>query len=530
LEPAQPESAQNFSCPAFNLSTTKNISLTIPLTQIPAQETTYICHAFQVPNDTKYQIIGLTPFLNNSRFIHHMILFGCQSSSFNESEVNSTWQCSMSPVGCTSFIGLWSIGSPGECLSDQYGFPIGLGGFQYVVLQIHWNNPLKIADQYDASGIHLYYTSQLRPNDGQILMVGQNDLIIPPHEASFHASGKCTKNCSSLINPRTVYIPAAVMHMHYQGISGNIQLLRDGQPPFTFVNDPNYEFNLPIAFRFDQPMVFNAGDEILVNCVYQTLNKNTTTYWGESTSDEMCYGFITIYPAVPNFDQCTQFDNIDMCSLAPNLTQIDCDVTGLIQLLQNPLIYKCDTSCSGPCMQMFYSLYNTGCINDNTTVGQFIKQDFGYGTPGFDQFYELVEFCVSQEPAGNFSLSGNMTSPISGNGTTPIPGNMTTPTLIPAGNFSMSGNMTTPTLVPAGNFSMSGNMTLPISGNMTTPISENMTTPELEPTGNFSISGNMTFSNSTNRGAASVKCDVYLSFSLLIIATLTSLVMKCTAI
>jgi len=36
---------------------------------------------------------------------------------------------------CQSIIGMWSPGLEGNCIADDYGFPIGLRGFRYAILE-----------------------------------------------------------------------------------------------------------------------------------------------------------------------------------------------------------------------------------------------------------------------------------------------------------------------------------------------------------------------------------------------------------
>ena len=52
---------------------------------------------------------------------------------------------------CLDIIGLWSVGHPGTCYSDEFGFKVGLGGYKTVMIQVclqsllnHKKNP-KIA-------------------------------------------------------------------------------------------------------------------------------------------------------------------------------------------------------------------------------------------------------------------------------------------------------------------------------------------------------------------------------------------------
>jgi len=54
-----------------------NATLRFPMTPIPTKETTYICHRFNLPNDTVADIIAIEPVIDNARILHHMLLFAC---------------------------------------------------------------------------------------------------------------------------------------------------------------------------------------------------------------------------------------------------------------------------------------------------------------------------------------------------------------------------------------------------------------------------------------------------------------------
>ncbi len=89
----------------------------------------------------------------------------------------------MVPSTCSEFMVSWSIGQPGNDWMGEFGLPFGLGnkrtadisylmsnmfclGYgKYVAIQIHYNNPDKIAGLFDESGYSLTYTAQLRPYD-----------------------------------------------------------------------------------------------------------------------------------------------------------------------------------------------------------------------------------------------------------------------------------------------------------------------------------------------------------------------------
>ena len=49
--------------------------------------------------------------------------------------------------------------------------------------------------------------------------------------------------------------------------------------------------------RLDPPVEFFPGDEMKIHCTFTTATQSKTIYFGEATSDEMCFAFLLYYPA-----------------------------------------------------------------------------------------------------------------------------------------------------------------------------------------------------------------------------------------
>ena len=90
--------------------------------------------------------------------------------------------------------------------------------------QVRWYNPTERSDYNDNSGFGVYYTHQLRPNDGRVARVGQTYLDIPPglDEVNYRAScsGFCTQTMSS-----PVFITQALIQMNALGKLNTNRLL-----------------------------------------------------------------------------------------------------------------------------------------------------------------------------------------------------------------------------------------------------------------------------------------------------------------
>jgi len=369
-----------FSCPAFELDTTKKINLTFPATPVPAQETTYMCLGFKLPSDTSYHIIGMTPITKNAQVVHHAVLLGCDDDVIlSENELSTPKECGLVPPNCFQMIGTWAPGYGGICNADEFGFLMGPRGFQYAVLQIHYTNPTKASNLVDSSGMTLYYTSHLRPNDGMVLQAGQFDVTIPPRKESVTITGTCTSECSSQMQPKTLHIAGALLHMHLLGKSGDIQLIRSGEVPQVLVNVPSYNYNGQKFTYYEHAIDYRAGDEIKVTCNYQSLNKNTTTYWGEATTDEMCNGLIIVYPVVKGLRVCVQYNQLDICRLPTDLNVLGCNIMSLIYTA-GVAGHVCDVICSSLCHSLFNNMRSTGCLDgDVEGLLRYVQDPAGLG-------------------------------------------------------------------------------------------------------------------------------------------------------
>ena len=53
------------------------MTLRLDRTAVPAQETTYMCQAFTLPNDRDYHLFASKPEIDNDYIMHHTLVYGC---------------------------------------------------------------------------------------------------------------------------------------------------------------------------------------------------------------------------------------------------------------------------------------------------------------------------------------------------------------------------------------------------------------------------------------------------------------------
>ncbi|KAK3590362.1 hypothetical protein CHS0354_020684 [Potamilus streckersoni] len=159
-----------------------------------------------------------------------------------------------------------------------------------------------------------YYTPKLRPYDAGILMIGQTYLYIPPGETAVTATGTCPGKCTRDLMVGNINITTAVNHMHYLGTQQRIELLRNGSKVQDITLDEAYRYDNPVTFNYDNPIEVRPGDELKTTCVFRSTSRYKTTTYGEDTSKEMCFGFITYYPKNNIiYHDCSQWNNISIC-------------------------------------------------------------------------------------------------------------------------------------------------------------------------------------------------------------------------
>ncbi|KAK7114201.1 hypothetical protein V1264_000300 [Littorina saxatilis] len=308
-------SAGEFSCDYINDPDVLNMTIRFPRTKVPAAETSYVCFNFNLPTDQEYHLIATKPLINHN-VMHHMVLPSCQGTVDLLSEPQD---CMMGTPGCTTSLGIWTLGMTGECIHPQAGFRIGKGATGMVSLQHHWTNPRKIDTWYDSSGLILYYTAKLRKYDAATFSVGQTDLSIPPRMPNVVHQGTCTSRCTKKIFKGPVHVVSSLNHMHYLGIRQNLTLTRPGMAPLTITDDNPYSYDSPKIYEFNNPLILKPGDELQTYCTYQSLSRAKTTVYGAGSYDEMCFAIVTYFPAENiTTNNCVQWKDTDFCDVMEN--------------------------------------------------------------------------------------------------------------------------------------------------------------------------------------------------------------------
>lgn len=87
-------------------------------------------------------------------------------------------------------------------MPEHVGIPIAeRNEHSYYMLEVHYNNPT-MKKVTDSSGVRLYLTPKLRPQEAGILVTGVavSPLhMIPPKQKEFATGGYCTPHCTNTV-------------------------------------------------------------------------------------------------------------------------------------------------------------------------------------------------------------------------------------------------------------------------------------------------------------------------------------------
>ncbi|XP_046567536.1 DBH-like monooxygenase protein 1 [Haliotis rubra] len=387
-------------CDALNAPDVRNFTIRFPETDVPAEDTTYICMIFDVPSDQDYHYIGSKPLIDNENVMHHVVVYGCSDTS--EELPTEPYKCGMDAgKGCTAALGSWTVGSPGECLNDNFGLVFGKSKYTRIALEFHWNNPNEVSGWKDSSGMTIFYTPNLRKNNGSLMSLGQMNLAIPPGQSEVTFRGECTSECTRKLMTEPIYVPMAGNHMHYLGRSASVELRRNGQRVQYLTNEPEFNYDNPRYFKYDDPVEILPGDSLVTTCTYQSTYKKKWVFYGDGTSDEMCFGFLWYYPEhALKHGVCVSWKSINLC-VGESLIEENCNVWEFLfesdpesKALSNALRDNCNllaNICTPECKMAAMDILKHPCLSGGD-ISDYVRNLMRQSKEGLE-FLGMMTIC-----------------------------------------------------------------------------------------------------------------------------------------
>eukprot|EP00105_Crassostrea_gigas_P028554 XP_011450241.1 PREDICTED: dopamine beta-hydroxylase-like [Crassostrea gigas] len=376
---------KEMECDVLSDPATQFFDIRFPKRKVPAEKTTYTCMVVEVPEMEDHHMVANKPLIDNENVMHHLLVYGCQEEV--SMKLNTPYECGMeATASCRDLIGLWVVGSKGECMHPKAGFRLGKNGYRHLAVQMHWTNKHQHSDYYDESGMRIFYTKSLREHDAGTLWLGQMFFEIPPQAPETDVQGVCTSECTSKIFTDNINIFGATNHMHLLGTRGKVEHFRSGKRVGVITNDTHYTYHSPVQNSFDTPVVVRPGDELRTTCTFNSEGVDRTTFFGKGTHDEMCLVFIKYYPKQKaRIQKCLSFKELSMCTAFPQTVGLfedgmrGCNVPQFTSLT-NPatltMVFQIQTKCrpdicTQECKNAMRELRQHPCLKED--VWEYIK-------------------------------------------------------------------------------------------------------------------------------------------------------------
>jgi cytochrome c551/c552 len=243
----------------------------------------YVCYGVDVTPASAEQIIAMAPRVDNSKIVHHILLLESDTS------VPTTPTVCDGSIGNKKMLFGWAPGGMPLTLPSDVGYP--LDGTRHYMVQIHYNNVAHLAGETDKSGFDLCTTTEMRPNEADVIAFGSVKFTIPAHGA---LDLSCDYKLPAAVGP--INVIGTWPHMHKLGVTIDNTVLPGGTgAPIDLGGQTAWDFNNQYFLPENQTV--HGGDVIRTRCAWQNPT-DTAVSWGENTSDEMCFSFTMYYPRI----------------------------------------------------------------------------------------------------------------------------------------------------------------------------------------------------------------------------------------
>lgn len=268
----------------------------------------YRCFPLPLPNTEKAYITGLGMVPSNPSMVHHAVLYlvsPSQAATVKRQDANDPgpgFECFGGSVG--TWVSSYEPGGYGQDNPEGIGYAVEPGS--YMVMQMHYNSEHghRAPDQ---TTLEVKVDSQVQrigrvPQLMDYRWVG-GGMRIPANnpDKAFNWSGRS----SSLTTGKSYDVFTADLHMHLLGKSGSIYILRSNGERETLLHIPDWSFHWQETFRLRQPARLGPNDKLGIECHFDNTQAKQPdravkdVYWGERTTDEMCFGNVIAAEALP---------------------------------------------------------------------------------------------------------------------------------------------------------------------------------------------------------------------------------------
>ena len=215
------------------------------------------------------QAVGYRPITDNSKVLHHWILYDNGGSG--------------------TFLSGWA---PGQDETELKPPPADVGfflpkGAKSLRLDMHYNNLTGTKSEPDQSGVEICVTKTPRKYAAATFMGFAGIPFIAPGQET-DIVGTCNVRVT-----QPVFLMSESPHAHQLATHMKFEHKRDGKT--TVLRDAPFAFDGQTSKPLKEILELKNGDQIITTCHFKNDTNQLVTF-GEDTGNEMCFNFATYYP------------------------------------------------------------------------------------------------------------------------------------------------------------------------------------------------------------------------------------------
>jgi len=288
----------------------QHLDITMDAVAVPATETTYWCQMMRLPelerNGTRYlRRVEAVIEEGHEALVHHIVGYSCVP---DDDVTDDGWAgvCTdpnMPSKHCrfsnTFFV--WAVGG------NDWDFPADTHlvlEAEWIMLELHYDNPELHADYVDSSGMRMYWSKTPQATEvgiGGVALPAFLDGLaqwIPGGLPRAHNAAFMPAVCTGSLPEEGIKVFATYLHAHTIGASLSLRHIRDGVELAPLDSNMDYDFNYQQYIYLEEPRTILPGDELIVDCWYDSSDRANVTVGGESSRKEMCVAGFLYYPAI----------------------------------------------------------------------------------------------------------------------------------------------------------------------------------------------------------------------------------------
>lgn len=321
------ESQQKTAAPAVGLSRV-DLSMQMPQPFTPLlTPDDYRCFLLDWAPTTPMYVTGLGVRPGDAQIVHHAIAYiaapdeVAMYQAMDGTDGHPGWTCFGGPDGTstpnapgggfgslnTPWLGAWAPGAPGNDFPADTGVLIQPGS--KIILQVHYNTSntppapdqttvdVELAPAVKKPAFVMPFTDSAWVKGGMEIPANSPDTMYNYSIDPTPYMSLLTQGLFQDDEPFTVYM--SFLHMHTRGSSILGRVDKADGTNQCLLDIPEWNFNWQGGYTFANPVTFNPGDQLYLECHWNNTAANQPYVdgmqvaphelnWGETTEDEMC--------------------------------------------------------------------------------------------------------------------------------------------------------------------------------------------------------------------------------------------------